>query len=42
MFKILGNNELRVLNVGYVMAVDVTTMCLNFLMNLQLLLKVTT
>ena len=32
MFKILGNNELkRVLNFGYVMAVNVTIMCVNFL-----------
>ena len=40
MFKILGNNELRVLNFGYVMAVNVTIIYVNFQMNLQVLLKV--
>ena len=30
MFKIIGNIELRVSNFGYVMAVDVTIMYINF------------
>ena len=34
MFNILGNNKLRVLNFGYVMAVDMNIMYINFQMNL--------
>ena len=41
MLKISGNNKLRVLNFGYVMAVNVTIMCVDFQTNLQVLLKVT-
>ena len=40
-FSFIGNIKLRVLNFGYVMADDVTIMCINFQMNLQVLLKVT-
>ena len=40
MVNILGNNKLRVLNFEYVMAVDITIMYINFLANLQVLLKV--
>ena len=35
----MGNIKLRVLNFGYVMAVDVTIMCMNFQMNLWVLFK---
>ena len=38
-FKILGNNELRVLHFGYVVAVNVITMSINFQQNLQVSLK---
>ena len=41
MLKILGNNKLRVLNFGYVIAVDVIIMYIHFQMNLWVLLKVT-
>ena len=40
MLKILGNNKLRVLNFGYVMAVNVTIMYINFQTNLCVSLKV--
>ena len=36
----MGNIKLRVLNFGYVMAVNMTIMYINFQMNLQVLLKV--
>ena len=39
MLKILGNNKLRVLNFGYVIADNVTIMCINFQTNLQVSLK---
>ena len=41
MVKIMTKIKLRVLNFGYVMAVDMTMMHINFQMNLQVLLKVT-
>ena len=41
MFKIIGNIKLRLMNFGYVMAVHVTIMHVNFQMNLWVLLKVT-
>ena len=40
MFNIFGNNKLRVLNFGYVVAVDMTIMSINFLRIQQILLKV--
>ena len=40
MFKITHNIKLRVMNFGYVMAVNVNIVYINFQMNLQVLLKV--
>ena len=40
MFNILGNNKPRVFNFGYVMAVDMTIMSINFLTNRWVLLNV--
>ena len=37
--KIIGNIKLRVKNFGYVMAVDVTIMYINFKANLQVFVK---
>ena len=39
-FNFIGNFRLKVLNFGYVMGVNVTIMCINFQMNLWVLLKV--
>ena len=40
MSNILGNNKLRILDFGYVVAVDMTIMYINFLTNQWVLLKV--
>ena len=41
MVKIITKIKPRVLNFGYVVAIDMTIMYINFQMNLQVLLKVT-
>ena len=40
MLKMLRNNKLRILNFGYVIAVNVTIMYINIQMNLHVSLKV--